>query len=192
MDLALVQRSTPYSNMVEVSKESSAHLWRMFGTLRSTVRLLTTVLEHLRLRADRMRAACEREYLGAFTLANLLTVRAGVPWRSAQVVAGQYVVAAIERGLPPSKPDGALLSDLARAAGQHVAEPSRLLAEAFDVDGALRAKRSAGSVNPEAVSDILATQQEEYDAIGSRWAARRTALCDARARLDAAFSENMA
>lgn len=190
LDMALAQRSTPYSNMVEVSKESPADLWRMFATLRSTVRLLATVVENLRLRADRMRAACEREYLGAFTLANLLTVRAGLPWRSAQVVAGRYVTAAIQRGLPPSEPDGALLAELAQAAGHHVAGPSRLLAEAFDVGRALSAKRSAGSASPAAVSDVLAAQRQEHGAIGSRWAARRAAVCAARAGLESAFGEN--
>jgi argininosuccinate lyase len=192
MDLALAQRSTPYSNMVEVSKEASAHLGQMFATLQSTVRLLVTVLDNLRLRAGRMRAACEREYLGALTLANLLTIRAGMPWRCAQVVAGRYVTAATERGLPAAAPDGALLASLASEEGFQVTGPSRLLAEAFDVDGALAAKRSPGSVNPEAVSGLLAAQREEYDSIGARWAARRTAVDGTSAGLDHALGEGPA
>ena len=190
LDLALAQRSTPYSNMVEVSKESTAHLSAMFAALRSTAALLTTVLENLRLRQDRMLAACEREYLGAFTLANLLTLRAAMPWRSAQVVVGRYVVIATERGLPPAEPDGELLAELALAAGHQVSEPARLLAEAFDVGAALAAKQSPGSANPAAVSELLAAQHAEYDAIGSRWAARRTATSDAVASIDDAFSES--
>ncbi len=64
-----------------------------FDTLGSVLRLFGAVLENLRFREDRMREACESEYLGGFTLANLLTLRAGVPWRTAQVVAGRYIVA---------------------------------------------------------------------------------------------------
>jgi argininosuccinate lyase len=156
LDLAVAQRATPYSNMVEVSKEAGAHLWRLFDTLRSTMRLFTTVLAHLRLRTDRMRAACEREYLGGFTLANLLTLHAGLPWRTAQVIAGRYVVEAGERGLPPSGFDATLLATLATAEGFELARPDELLAEAFDVDAALRAKQSDGSTNPDAVRHLPA------------------------------------
>jgi argininosuccinate lyase len=186
MDLALAQRSTPYSNMVEVSKESCAHLWQLFGALRSATRLLTTVLDNLTWRADRMRAACEREYLGAFTLANLLTIQAGIPWRSAQVLAGRYVVTATQRGLAPSAPDGALLAELAAAAGHHLTEPAHLLAEAFDVDAALATKRSAGSTNPDAVRDLLNAHDAEYEAISARWAARAAAAREALSPADRA------
>jgi argininosuccinate lyase len=175
MDMALGQRSTPYSNMVEVSKESCAYLWQLFGALASATTLLAAVLGNLTLRTDRMRAACERDYLGGFTLANLLTVRAGLPWRTAQVVAGRYVVAATERGLPPSAPDGELLAELVAAAGGQVAGPGELLTEAFDVDAALSVKRSAGSVNPDAVTGLLAAHQAEYDELGARWGARLVA-----------------
>lgn len=172
LDLALAQRSTPYSNMVEVSKESCAHLWQLFGALRSATRLLRTVLDNLSWRPDRMRAACERDYLGAFTLANLLTVRAGLPWRSAQVLAGRYVVAATERGLPPSAPDGGLLAELAAADGHQLAEPAKLLTEAFDVDAALTIKRSSGGTSPHAVRALLTDHEREYETIATRWAAR--------------------
>jgi argininosuccinate lyase len=192
LDLALGQRSTPYSNMVEVSKESCAHLWQLFEALRSATTLLAAVLGNLTLRVDRMRAACEREYLGAFTLANLLTVRAGLPWRSAQVVAGRYVVAATGRGLPPSAPDGELLAELAQAAGQPITAPAELLAEAFDVDAALTVKRSAGSVNPAAVTRLLAAHEAEYAEIAARWAARHAAARDAIAVIDAAFGKSTA
>jgi argininosuccinate lyase len=187
MDVALAQRSTPYSNMVEVSKESCAHLWQLFEALRSATTLLTTVLDNLTLRADRMRAACEREYLGGFTLANLLTTRAGIPWRSAQVLAGRYVVAATERGLPPTAPDGDLLAELAAAAGHQVAEPSRLLAEAFDVTKALGVKRSPGSTSLRAVLDLLTAQEAEYKASAARWDARAATTRDATAAIDDAF-----
>jgi len=190
LDIALGQRSTPYSNMVEVSKESCAHLLQLFDALRSVTTLLAAVLGSLTLRADRMRAACEREYLGAFTLANLLTMRAGLPWRSAQVVAGRYVVAAIERRLAPSAPDGELLAELAAAAGHQVASPAELLTEAFDVDAALTVKRSAGSANPVAVTDLLAAHEAEYAQAGARWSARHTAARDAITAIDAAFEKS--
>jgi argininosuccinate lyase len=188
MDVTLGQRSTPYSNMVEVSKESCAHLWQMFAALRSATTLLAAVLDNLTLCADRMRAACEREYLGAFTLANLLTVRCGLPWRTAQVLAGRYVVAATKRGLPPSAPDGGLLADLAQTAGHQVAAPAKLLAEAFDVDAALTAKQSTGSANPQEVLDLLTAHEAEYEAVAALWAARLAAASDSVTTINDALS----
>ncbi|MEK8104315.1 hypothetical protein NKG94_02605 [Micromonospora sp. M12] len=44
--------------------------------------------------------ACEREYLGGFSLANTLTLDEGVPWRQAQVIAGRYIVASVGPGTP--------------------------------------------------------------------------------------------
>jgi argininosuccinate lyase len=187
-DLAIAQRATPYTNMVEVSKESSAHLATLFNTLLSTLRLFTAVLAHLEFRTDRMRAACEQDYLGGFTLANLLTLRAGVPWRTAQVLAGRYIVAAMERGLRPGQPDGELLGGLASAAGHPVDQPGQLLGEAFQLDGALRAKSSAGSTHPASVGEMLAAQAVEYHEFEEWHAARRTVIDTALAVLDKALS----
>jgi argininosuccinate lyase len=180
VDLAVTQRATPYTNLVEVSKEAGANLLTLFTTLRSALRLATAVIANLEFRAERMRAACEREYLGGFTLANLLTLRCGIPWRQAQVIAGRYISAAIERGLPPSAPDGALLASLAA-----VDQPDELLAEAFDVDRALRAKTSAGGTHPDEVRSLLAHHLQEYADHAQFWAQRRSAVAEARAAVDA-------
>jgi argininosuccinate lyase len=179
LDMAIGQRNTPYSNMVEVSKEAGTHLYELFATARSVLRLFTTVLDGLRFDAERMRGACDREYLGGFTLANLLTRRAGLPWRQAQVVAGRYIVAATHRDLPPAKPDGELLVELAAAAGHDVDEAQALLAEAFNVPEALQVKQSAGSTNPHAVAELLDAQRDQRDQLvqwlQARWAVLRQA-----------------
>jgi len=182
-DLALGLRATPYTNMVEVSKEAGANLLPLFGTLRSVLRLFTTVVEHLEFQPGRMRAACEREYLGGFTLANLLTLRCGVAWREAQVLAGRYIVAAMERGLPPSTPDGDLLARLGE--GHTIDEPEQLLAEAFDVDRALYAKTTAGGTHPDAVGELLAAHRAEYADHAAWWQARRDGIAQALSGLDA-------
>ncbi|HEX6871985.1 MAG TPA: lyase family protein [Micromonosporaceae bacterium] len=187
VDLAMGQRSTPYSNMVEVSKEAGAHLWDLLKTLGSTMRLFNTVMAHLRFRTERMRAACEREYLGGFTLANLLTLRAGVAWRTSQVIAGRYVVAASEAGRTPGQPDGALLATLVSEHGITVDKPEELLVEAFSVDNALRVKVSPGSTGPDPVRHLLAEQQAELVRTEQLWAGRRQHIATALAELDAGF-----
>jgi argininosuccinate lyase len=182
------QRSTPYSNSVEVSKEAGAQLPVTFAAMLSTLRLFTAVLENLRWHPARTRAACESEYLGGFTLANLLTLRAGVPWRTAQVLAGQYVVAASAAGLPPDRPDGALLERLAAGRGLTVPDAALLLAEAFTLDGALAVKRTPGSTHPDAVRAMLAGQRSHFDRAGREWRERRERIAAGLTELDAALA----
>lgn len=183
-DLAIAQRATPYANMVEVSKEASTHLRTLFDTTRSTLRLFTAVLRSLRFRTDRMREACERQYLGGFTLANLLTLEAAVPWRTAQVIAGRYVVAALERQLPPGQPDGDLLVEVAAGEGYGLDQPEHLLTQAFDVDNALLVKRSPGSTHPDAVRALLAEQEAEYTEFDEWHRLRRAIIAAALASID--------
>lgn len=184
-DLANGQRNTAYANTVEVSKEAGAQLRGQFDTMRSALRLGLVVVRNLSFREERMREACELEFLGGFTLANHLTLDEAVPWRTAQVIAGRYIKRALENGLVPTEPDGALLADVAAQAGHTVRDPKALLARTLGVDEGLRAKRSAGSTHPDAVRAMLAAQDAEAGALEARWAQRRQAGIEAAARVDA-------
>ncbi|RJL34331.1 argininosuccinate lyase [Bailinhaonella thermotolerans] len=186
--IATAQRATPYSNSVEVSKEAGAQVPAAFDALASVARLLGGVLDRLRFDEDRLARACEAEYFGGFTLANLLTLRAGVPWRAAQVVAGRYIAAAIGTGLTPAEPDGALFERLLAEDGHEAAGAAELLREAMDVTAALRAKRTAGSTGPGPTREMLAAQAAEFDAEAAAWAARRERLARADAGLAAALA----
>ncbi|GLZ39377.1 lyase family protein [Actinokineospora sp. NBRC 105648] len=177
-EVVVAQRATPFSNTVEVSKEASSGVPAAFDDAGSVLRLLRVVLDNLVLRADRLRAVCETEYLGGFGLANGLCLAAGVPWRQAQVVAGRYVVAALERGLTPGEPDGRLLEEIARASGHRVADGHALLVEAFDVDRAVAAKRTAGSTGPEHVAAVLDAQRSALARAEAEWARRRADVED--------------
>ncbi|MFI7099626.1 argininosuccinate lyase [Streptomyces sp. NPDC050161] len=171
LDVLLGQRNTPYSNSVEVSKEAGSHLLESFDTLCSTLNLFTTVLDNLRFREPRMLAVCEREYLGGFSLANLLTLEEGVPWRKAQVIAGQYITAAVGRELLPRQADPGLLSDVALKSGFTLSRPEHLLTEAFDVRRGLLRKNSPGSAHPDAVRALLDTQSVRFEALEEEWSA---------------------
>jgi argininosuccinate lyase len=184
-ELAQTQRNTSYTNTVEVSKEAGAHLRTQLSTLGSTLRLMHAVVTNMGFRTDRMRQACEGEYLGGFTLANQLALRCGIPWRTAQVIVGRYVKAALDKGLTPSEPDGTLLSVLAGEYGHEVTEPATLLAATLGVDHGLQAKRSSGSTNPDSVRVMLAMQANENARLAELWGARRSAAATAADRVDA-------
>ncbi|MGV9391629.1 lyase family protein [Streptomyces olivaceus] len=180
-DLVAGQRNTPYSNTVEVSKETGAHLHTQVRAMRSLLRLTHAVVTGTTYRTDRMRGACADDHLGGFTLANRLTLDCGIPWRTAQIVAGRYVKRAVEQGLRADRPDADLLRACAAESG-HEAEPAaELLAESFDIDAGLRAKRSAGSAHPDQVARLLADESRELDRLDAEWS-RRTARRTAAAR----------
>ena len=176
VDVAMAQRSTPFSNTVEVSKESSAQLAGATTTMRSALRLLTEVLDKLEFRTDRTRDRCAEEYLGGFSLANRLTLEARVPWRVAQVIAGQYVVAALAAGHDAATADGALLRAIAEQHGHRVANAERLLRDAFHPESELDRRRSAGSAHPAEVIRLLAAQDRQHTELADAVAARRATL----------------
>ncbi|MFI0483498.1 argininosuccinate lyase [Actinomadura sp. 9N215] len=184
LGVALAQRSTPYSNGIEVSKEAGSAVADAFDRAESVLRLLTGVATHLTFRDEIMRAACLREHFGGFTLANLLTLHEDLPWREAQIVAGAFIVASVRAGRPPDRPDAALLSAVARRHGHAVRRPGRWLDEAFDVDRALLTKRSAGSTRPDAVREMLAGQRSRLAGQLDRWRERRRRVDAGLAELD--------
>ncbi|MGW9435511.1 lyase family protein [Streptomyces sp. NPDC055607] len=175
-DVLLGQRNTPFCNLVEVSKEAGTHVLAAFDSAHGTVRLLTEVVRRLDFRADRMRAVCAREYLGGFSLANALALTEGVPWRTAQVVAGKYIVSAATAGVPPHPGAPDLLT---RAAAEHaltLADPAGLLADAFDVDRGLARLASEGSAHPEAVARALHAQRDAHEELRAAWDLRAGAV----------------
>jgi argininosuccinate lyase len=188
-DLATGQRNTPYSNTVEVSKEAGARLRTLIDALRSTLRLSSAVVDNLGFDAQRMREICAAEYLGGFTLANKLTLEAGIPWRTSQIVAGRYVKAAVDRGLLPADADAALLESLAKEAGYPVPDPAAMLGASFGVEEGIRAKKSAGSTNPDAVRATAQAQEIELAELADLWRARRAAVADAAVRLERRLRE---
>jgi argininosuccinate lyase len=172
VDVLLGQRNTPYTNLVEVSKEASANLLSAFATGKLVLRLCTAVLAGAQWRVEEMTRACEREYFGGFSLANALTLTEGVPWRRAQVVAGTYILAAIKSGRTPDQPDPELLHAIASEHGFPLADPGAALAKAFDMCTALNRMSTPGSVRPGSVRAVLADQEREYRILRAEWSAR--------------------
>ena len=189
VDAAMAQRGAAFSNSVEVSKEGSARLPDLFAALGSVLRLTSTVVDHLAFREDDMRAACEREYLGGFSLANGLALRARIPWRTAQVVAGAYIVAALKQGFAPTEPDPGLLARLVAEHGYQLDDPASLLDQAFDPDEGLLHKQLTGSTHPAAVLDLLRSQIGEARRLEAARKERQARLQSGAAEIDCALNE---
>jgi len=175
-DLAMGQRSTPFTNLVEVSKEASANFLRQLESTRSTLRLFSTVLKHLTFHEDRLLALCRDEFYGGFQLANALCLSYGIPYRRAQVLAGRYILAALEHGMTPLNVEPALLTGLCAAEGYQVQMDREALQTIFSVETNLEDKRSAGSTNPAAVEALLEAQQAKFKTLVAGWEKRKQDL----------------
>lgn len=190
LDMLLGQRATPFTNMVEVSKEAGANLLPMFTTLNTTMRLFTAVVENLSFDEHRMRAAVDQEFLGGFTLANQLTLHESVPWRTAQVMAGRYILAAHAAGLPPHRISPDLLRTAAAEHGITLADHETPLATAFKSAGELYEKKSAGSAHPDRVRELLEEQRAQYRELHTEWSARRDGIQAGLDRIDSLLGLN--
>ncbi|GIH25276.1 argininosuccinate lyase [Acrocarpospora phusangensis] len=185
-DVFTGQRNTPYANSVEVGKEAGANLLAMADHLRSALRLLGAAIDAAEWRHDRMWSALGPTYIGGFALANALCLREALPWRAAQVVAGRYVRAAMERGLPPDRPDVPLLRELAAGEGHRLTDPAAALA-ALAPETALSRWRGLGSAHPRRVDDLLTAQGGAFDGVELDLARLRQADARARTELDGLF-----
>jgi argininosuccinate lyase len=169
LDFLLGQRNTPYTNLVEVSKEAGRYLLALFSHIDRIATLLNLVMEQLSFRADRMREACEREYYGGFALANALTLRSGIPYRTAQIIAGEFIRAAVAAQIRPSDLRLAELQSIAGKRGYDLDLSQEQLHELFDVTANLVGKQSGGSTQPQQVRTMLAEQRRERDQILQTW-----------------------
>ena len=183
LDLASGQRGTPFTNMVEVSKEAGTYFRVLTASAVSVLRLTSAVVQGMRLKTEVMAEACTGEFLGGFSLANALTTSEGIDWRDGQVLAGRYISAALRAGLRPAEPDPDLFGRIARESGHELADPGALLASAFDLGTAMSRKATAGSTAPDEVRSMLAAQGAECAGLRADWSSRRRHLTSARAEL---------
>lgn len=182
VDLAMGQRNTPYTNLVETSKEGGTHFATLCETMRSVLRLFTAVVEGLTFKEERMESICQEDFIGGFTLANTLTLQFQIPYREAQVIVGKYITAAMEQGLSPQNPDAGLLTMIGKQAGYNIEMEKEAIQDCFDARYNLYGKKSSNSAAPKAVYCLLKRQEQEIDEVYVCWEARRE-------RVEGAFRE---
>lgn len=184
MGMIVAQRNTPYTNLVEVSKEAGAPIPSLFQTMKSLLRLLTLFMSHLRFQEKRMRQACEKEFLGGFSLANALTLEAGIPYRTAQVIVGKAIVSSINKELVPGEMKARDVTELCAEYGYKVNISDEWVQSYFDVDQNLRRKRSVGSTHPERVQEMINRFHQILIRLENDWSQCRIEQQNAKRQLD--------
>jgi argininosuccinate lyase len=181
LDLFVGQRNTPYTNLVEISKENSRFLADLFDICEVMLPLFTEVLTGLRFRPEQARAAVLAEPIAASAVANHLTLVHGMPARTAQIAVGQWIAQAGGGHDPASDrltPAG--LTAVAGAMGFTVPLDGAVLAQLLDAEASVSRKITDGSTGPDQVSLLLENVAERLTA------ADRMAACRA-ARIESAW-----
>ncbi|HEY1352207.1 MAG TPA: lyase family protein [Ktedonobacteraceae bacterium] len=176
LDFVLAQRNTPYTNLVETAKEGGSNFFAMTQTMETLLTLFTTVIQQLAFRPERLAELCARDFFGGFALANLLTLRAHIPVRQAQVLAGRYIVAMLGQGRLPYDVDLPCLQALCHEQGSGLSIEEQTLRQVFSTQYNLQARHTTGSTNPHEVAALLALQAQEHRERAAR-CAQRGAQC---------------
>ncbi|QYC41608.1 Argininosuccinate lyase 1 [Nonomuraea coxensis DSM 45129] len=160
-DLMIGQRNTGYTNLVEVSKESTRFLEDLFSTGDTMLRLTETAVAGLRLRAGRAARAAGAEPSTTSTVANRLTLEHGVPARTAQVAVGRWIAAAArglgeDAELTPGLLTAAGLTAACAALGHDVPPDEPRLRADLDAATSLERRVTDGSTRPDRVERLLA------------------------------------
>lgn len=154
----LGQRNTPYSNLVEVSKEAGKDLPSLFHESDRLVDLLILIFDNITFQSENMTEQCDKEFLGGFSLANQLTIKNDIPYRQSQIIAGEFITESMKRKDKPVNVSAELLNHICTRYGF-----SNFLTEAdiqnlLDSKKELERKKSVGSSNPESVRKIVYDQ----------------------------------
>src|SRR5579885_190540 len=169
LDLVLGQRSTPYTNLVETAKEGGRHFTVLTSSMRSALKLFSTVVAHLTFREERMRELCTRDFFGGSTLANFLTLTHHIPCRTAQAIVGRYIVSMMKQNRLPEEVDVTTLEALCQEYHYPIQVTAHELQQAFDIRYNLEKKATRGSTHPAAVAELLINQKEERDQFYQRF-----------------------
>lgn len=183
-DFVLSQRNTAYTNLVETSKEAGTHVITMFETFHSLLRLFTVVIDQLKFQEERLHELCENEFFGGFSLANMLTLQKHIPYRTAQVVSGQYILELKENGMRPTEVDTNLLISIAGLHGFQLKITPEEIRKCFCMQNNLYNKESSGSTNPEIVKKLLETQSAQLDEWLIEWSKRKESIIHANSLVE--------
>ena len=160
-DILISQRNTPFTNLVETAKEGGSNFNNMYETMRSVIRLFRVVIQNITFDQQRMYAVCSSEFFGGFSLANLLTLEAKIPYRQAQVAAGTYIVTMLEKNLLPSEVSAEVLNEICARMNYSTSFTDDQLLLIFDVEMNIFTKTTEGSTNPKQVGALIEQQKHK-------------------------------
>jgi argininosuccinate lyase len=150
-------------------------------------RLTGGVVRTLRVNPERMREELDRGYTQATDLAEYLTQRLDVDYRTAYVVVGNTVREAARHGVPGAAITGAMIDDAARAhTGRDWGLTGTDLSGVLDPRAVVATRRAEGGAAPEALASMITGLRERLRELAARAEERGAHFDAAEERLLAA------
>lgn len=173
--LTLSQKNTPFTNLVETSKEGSKYILELFKTTAVNLSLLKIVIENIKFNEDKMLEDCSSEFFGGFSLANHLSKEYEIPNRKAQSIVGEVIRSAIEKNLKPMNLNSKIIQEVSNKHGFKVDIKDHLIQDLFSIKQNLN-KRTLGSTNPYSVKRLLGDYQLSNKKIDEVWESRNNVI----------------
>ena len=158
-----------------------------FNSTEGMFDLATEVIDTLIVHEDRMRALVSDSWSTASNLADIIVRDAGLSFRQSHHVVARLVRICLAESVPPTRVTVELLNRAARETIGATLELSQIkLREALDPDVFVRTRTTTGSVAPEEVDRMLASEQRELDRCAAWLSTERQRIAEAARRLDGA------
>ncbi|MDW4525512.1 lyase family protein [Rossellomorea marisflavi] len=169
--IALSQKNTPFTNLVETAKEGGKYVGELFHTSKVNLSLMRIVLENLSFIEEKMLDDCSKGFFGGFAFANHLTREYDVPNRKAQSIVGEIIRTAIEKGVSPSGVENVLVQEVCHKHGYSIRMDQESILALFSIPHNVN-KQTSGSTNPASVEALLHEYLAVNHEIGQRWEKR--------------------
>ncbi|MGG4264556.1 argininosuccinate lyase [Peribacillus simplex] len=170
-DLIISQKNTPFSNLVETSKEGCKYVLELFSTSNMNLKLLKMTIDNLIFNEKQMREDCEKDFYGGFSLANYLTSEFKIPNRKSQAITGNIIRIAIERNLTPQNINSSLIIEECSKHGYEVFLNNQLIRRLFSTHYNLN-KKTTGSTSPDSVKVKISEYRKRLNQSEKEWDVR--------------------
>jgi len=161
-----------------------------FNTTEGMCDLGTGVVETLIVHDDRMRELVANSWCTSSNLADVIVRDLGLSFRQTHHVVARLVRICLSEKVLPSQVTVAILNRAAQETiGRDLPMQEPALREALDPDAFVRTRVTTGSVAPNEVDRMLASEQQGLEKAAAWLAAERQRIADAERKLDAAVRQ---
>lgn len=159
-----MMHNTPFGDIVDTEDDMQPYVWRSLNTLESVYRLLSEVMNTLKVNVSSLRERAEHSFATVTELADTLVRTEGLSFRQAHSVVSRIVTQLMESGTSIS---GLNWDVVNKAVQEMAAKPLALtfeqLEEAISPEHFVHIRRVRGGPNPEEVARVLEAQALRLD-----------------------------
>ena len=141
--IATILKSLPYSYNLDL-QDATPYLWRASRDVLSTLNVLAGAVGGLKANRDRMAKDALAGFVTGSDLAEYLTVRFGVPFRTAHKIVGRVVRRAVDEGLAWGPALREIVESAAAGEGYSVSIPDDEFSSVVDPTEAVRRRSHVG------------------------------------------------